>query len=311
MQPFRSEDIFGNWATTLLHIKEDDAICFASLERDLRYLASVGVNGIYTNGTAGEFNEQSESEFERISELTAEICSENAIPYQIGASHTSALIMLRRIRTATRLGPGAIQVIFPDWFALSDSEAVEFLKKCEEAADGIGLVLYNPPHAKRIFSPREIGHLKSRIPSIVGIKVKSKESAWFDEVRKYCEGISVFVPGHFLASSLALGAAGSYSNIACLNPKGAQQWYELTKTSPTKATELESRIRSYLQEFILPFREKYHYSNAALDKLLAAVGGWGSSGTRLKFPYKGVLDADISHLREAAKAMIPEIMVPI
>lgn len=310
MKPLRSDEIFGNWATTLLHINDDESICFKSLEADLRYIASCGVNGIYTNGTAGEFNEQTEAEFKKISELTAEICAEANVPFQIGASHTSVRTMLDRISFAASLRPGAIQIILPDWFPPNDDEAIDFLKKCAESADGIGLVIYNPPHAKRVLAPKEFGYFKSAVDAIVGIKVKSGDESWFEDMREHCGDISVFIPGHFLSTGLANGASGSYSNVACLHPLGAQKWFEMMQTSPDDALELENRIQNYIKEYILPFRENEGYSNAALDKLLAAVGDWGNAGTKLRFPYRGVETARLPLLREAAKREIREIVLP-
>ena len=49
------------------------------------------------------------------------------------------------------------------------------------------------------------------------------------------------------------------------------------------------------------------YSNAALDKLLAAIGGWGPVGTRLRRPYRWIDEAEAVRLRPMARSMMPEL----
>ena len=93
MQPLTSQQISGTWATTLLPINADESIDFGRLTRDLDYLLTTGVDGIYTNGTAGEFYAQTEDEFDRISALVAEKCESAGLPFQIGAGYISAQIL--------------------------------------------------------------------------------------------------------------------------------------------------------------------------------------------------------------------------
>jgi 4-hydroxy-tetrahydrodipicolinate synthase len=227
MKPMEANEIAGNWGTLMLPINEDDRIDFIRLEQNVNYMAGLGLNGIYTNGTAGEFYTQSEEEYIRISELVADRCERNSVPFQIGASHMSPQLSLERIKRAVSYRPSAIQVILSDWFPLKDDEAINCLKQMAEAADGIGLVLYNPPHAKRVLIPEMYGKLKQAVPSLVGIKVAGGDASWYKAMKVYAQGISIFVPGHYLATGYSQGAHGAYSNVACLNPLGAQNWYDL------------------------------------------------------------------------------------
>src|SRR6202044_94839 len=101
-----------------------------------------------TNGTAGEFFAQDEDEFDAIANLLTAACRAVGLACQIGASHPSAQVSRTRIQRAARLRPSAIQVILPDWLPLSWPEVLDAVAGFERAADGIPLVLYNPPHAK-------------------------------------------------------------------------------------------------------------------------------------------------------------------
>lgn len=118
--------------------------------------------------------------------------------------------------------------------------------------------------------------------------------------------LAVFVAGHTLASGRRLGAAGSYSNVACLNPAGAVRWYRLMDDDPEAALDLESRLRRFLDRHIAPLAAA-GYSDPALDKTLAAVGGWAPIGTRLRWPYRWLDESEVPGLRRVARRVVPEL----
>jgi 4-hydroxy-tetrahydrodipicolinate synthase len=209
MRPLSAEQVRGTWATALLPINADESIDFARLAAQVDYLIASGVDGLYTNGTASEFYAQTEDEFDRLQALVAEKCERAELPFQIGVSHTSAQISLARLQRAAALKPGAFQVILPDWLPVAEVEAVAFLQRMAEAAAPVGLVLYHPQHAKRALAPRDYARLKQALPQLVGLKVMDGDERWYADMREQARGLSVFVPGHHLATGMRHGAAGS------------------------------------------------------------------------------------------------------
>lgn len=85
MVPFIHTTLFGNWATT----DKNGGIDYKRPEDEVDVLTASSPNGIYSNGTAGEFYSQSEKEFMQVSELLAEKWISANIPFQIGVSHMS------------------------------------------------------------------------------------------------------------------------------------------------------------------------------------------------------------------------------
>ncbi|RFB83256.1 dihydrodipicolinate synthase family protein [Rhizobium leguminosarum bv. trifolii] len=300
--------IGGNWASLLLPIAADDSIEFDKLGEEIDILIAAGVDGIYSNGTAGEFHNQTEEEFDRIQAMLAERCEAFSMPFVIGACQPDPRIMLDRVRRAAGLGPRAIQVILPDWWPLNDAEAIDFLKRAADAADGVPLILYNPPHAKRVLTPKELGMVCAPVPEVIGIKLADGDDAWYAETRQHLSGLSLFVPGHHLATGVRQGvAAGSFSNVACLSPRGAQIWTVSMRNDIDAALELERRICAFMDAHIVPFRQEFGYSNAALDKLLSAIGNWGPVGARLRFPYRSIDTEEAVRLRRIARSDLPDL----
>ena len=308
MKSLTADQIRGNWVTLLSAWNADESLDLARVAAEIDTLIAMRVDGIYSNGTAGEFHTQTEAEFDQISECLAGKCNAAGMPFQIGVSHMSAQISLERLRRIVSLAPGAIQLILPDWFPLTDSEAEAFLERMADAASGIGLVLYNPPHAKKVLTPAQIGHLAGCVPALVGLKTAGGDDAWFTSMREHIPQLSVFVPGHLLASGFQRGAQGAYSNVACLNPDAAQCWTDQMQTAMAAALELEQRLRRFMDGYITPFTTKQRYCNSACDRFMAVLGGWADVGDRMRWPYRSIPSAEAEHIRPAAQELIPEFM---
>lgn len=308
MRILKWNEISGNWATLLLATDSRGEIDYAKLADEIDVLISAGSCGIYSNGTAGEFYAQTEDEFDRISQLLAEKCEQADVSFQIGVSHMSPQISLERLKRIRHLNPGAVQVILPDWFPVTLEESVAFLQGMEEEADGIGLVLYNPPHAKKQLPPAEWTVVKQQVPTFRGLKVfdQNADTEWYRQVNEHKNGLSVFIPGHRLASGLKSGAHGAYSNMACLNPFAAQKWYELALSDMEAALELEVRINRFMSELIAPFIAVHHYPNHACDRFMALLGGWADVGEKLRWPYRSIPVSNIEPVRQKANVIIPE-----
>lgn len=306
MNKLTAKTLKGNWATLLLPIKPDESIDFTLLRDEIDGLIEAGVDGIYSNGTAGEFHNQTEAEFDQINLILAEKCKKSSIRFQIGCSHPAPVISLERLKRSVYLNPDAVQLILPDWVITSDSEQINFLKKMESEAQEIPLVLYNPPHAKLELKPKDYLKFKDEIPSLIGIKVLSRDEPWVAEMREFASHLSIFVPGHFLAKGVQSGiASGAYSNVACINPVAAQKCWELMKTDLEEALRIEKNILKFFETCIAPY-QKQGYSNPALDKFLAAVGGYIKIPTKLRWPYKWISEDDILSVRKQAKQLIPD-----
>ncbi|PQO43960.1 dihydrodipicolinate synthase family protein [Blastopirellula marina] len=308
MKPLSADQIRGNWATLVVPWTETDALDLDRLSLEIDALIRCQVDGIYSHGTAGEFHTQTEDEFDQVCGLLAARCNAAGMPFQLGVSHMSAQISLERLKRVLPLQPSAVQVILPDWFPLTEEESIRFLARMAETASGVGLVLYNPPHAKRVLRPAQIGRLAAAVPSLIGLKTAGGDDAWFAEMRERIPQLSVFVPGHLLASGFQQGAHGAYSNVACLNPAATQTWTDLMRTDLPAAFEIESRLRAFMSQHIAPFITERKYCNAACDRLLCQIGGWADVGATMRWPYRSIPAAEAARLRPIAAEMLPEFV---
>lgn len=297
----------GTWGSALLPIRPDDSIDFELLGAELDVLLKVGLAGVYTCGTAGEFHTLDEDEFDTLNELVADKSKRIGAAFQIGASHMSGQICLSRIRRARALEPAAIQVILPDWLPLSGVEARAAVEGMVAVADPVPIVLYNPPHAKTVCSAEQLASFANATPGLVGVKVAG-DDAFYRQMATSAPQLSVFAPGHEYAHARRLGAAGSYSNIACLEPAGALAWERQMTEDPEGAETFGARIMDFFACHLVPLRAR-GYSDTALDKVLAAIGGWAPVGTRVRWPYSSAPDEVVAALAPLTRAALPELFM--
>ncbi len=309
MKPLTRVDLRGNWATLLLPIRSDDSIDYDILGAELDVFATALVSGAYSNGTAGEFFSQSEAEFDRINRMLAESCERSGIPFQVGVSQMSPQLSLERLRRSRALEPSGFQLILPDWYPPTMDDVHRFLDVMESTADPIPLVVYNPPHAKRRLVPAEWAEIVERHPGVVGIKVADGDADWYEAMRPVSDKISVFVPGHHLATGLSRGARGAYSNVACLSPRRVRRGGTSSACGiPAEGLKLEARIVSFINEQVMPLITMRKLPNMGADKVMAVAGGWlPGMSTRIRWPYEGAPMDEAKRIGAEARSSLPEL----
>lgn len=167
-------------------------------------------------------------------------------------------------------------------------------------------VLINPPHAKVQLQPKDFELIKEAGIPLVGCKMAGGDKRWYKGMKEDASHLSVFIPGHRLATGISLGAHGAYSNIACLHPEIAQQWYGRMKLDLRCALVLQSRIQIFMSSCVLPYLTEKKYSNQAVDKFVATVDGWTTLSTRLRWPYDGIDEAGMKVIWTACQNLLPE-----
>jgi dihydrodipicolinate synthase/N-acetylneuraminate lyase len=306
MTPLSRSTLRGVWGTALLPLGADDRIDWDRLGIEIDLLAGSDLDGVYAHGTAGEFHTLDEAEWDRVNGMLAAACERAGKPFQIGASHPVPQVTLDRVARSRALAPGAFQVILPDWLPPAERECVAFVQRLAAVADSVPLVLYNPPHAKTVLGPAQLTRLLDAIPSLIGLKVADGDDAWYDAMRPVLDRAAVFVPGHRMASGLARGAQGSYSNVAAMSPDGAARWLAMARTDPVAAAVLENRLSDLFARHIEPLQRE-GYGNPALDKFLVKIGDWCDVGLRVRWPYASIPPDAVAPARRSGRELVPEL----
>lgn len=295
----------GIWGAILLPINQMNQVDWVAFSEQVDIMCASSLHGIYTNGTAAECHNQTDLEFDTLTEIVAEKALKHKKLFQLGVSHTNPRIARERLKRLTCFKPDGFQITLPDWWPPTLNEVKNFTLGMEEVANNIPLILYNPPHAKVLLSLEEIANLREQVSSLVGIKCAGGDQDWYKKSRDLLNNFSVFVPGHTIVFGKPLGANGSYSNVACLSPNGAVMIWNLIESDIDKAVEIERRVNNFMQKHIMPYAKIL--SNTGLDKLLAAAGGWGPISEKLLWPYDSATPEDTKKIAEIAHRELPEL----
>jgi dihydrodipicolinate synthase/N-acetylneuraminate lyase len=306
MNPPRYPLPHGIWGTILLPVDAHDQIDWGALAEELDLLLASGLHGVYANGTAGEFHNQTEAEYERLVQLVADKAHGAGVPFQIGVSNTNPRVARARLRALPPLRPAGAQFTLPDWWAPSPPEVAAFVAGMQDAAQDIPLILYNPPQSKLRLSLAQIAELRGWAPNLIGAKLPGGDADWYAQRRALLPDFSIFVPGHTVAFGRPLGADGAYSNVACLGPRGALLHWRLSQEAPEQARALEGRIQQFMARHVLPLVQTHGLAHPALDKMMAEVGGWGPVGARMLWPYASAPTDAIRNARAALRDLLPE-----
>ena len=294
----------GIWGAILLPIKNNE-IDWVAFEEQVIILCDSNVHGVYTNGTAAECHNQTENEFDKLSDIVSSVAEKKNKKFQLGLSHTNPRVCRERAKRLSKLRPNGFQITLPDWWPPTFQESQNFIKGMQDVVEDIYLILYNPPHAKVVLSLEEISKLNDQTPNLIGIKCAGGDDTWYKNRRALLQSFSVFVPGHSVVFGRPLGANGSYSNVACLSPNGAVMIWDLIDTDYEKAKNIEFRINNFMKTHILPLTPRL--SNTGLDKLLACVGGWGPISEKVLWPYEEASLEEVHKIKIIAKQEIPEL----
>ncbi len=157
----------GNWASLLLPIAPDDSIEFDKLGEEIDILIDAKVDGIYSNGTAGEFHNRDRGGVRQDPSVTGRALQAASMPFVIGACQPDPLIMLNRVRRASALRSRRHS---------GDTARLVAAHRCRsdrlpEPCCGKRLMefrssFYNPPHAKRVLTPKELGVVCASVPGV-------------------------------------------------------------------------------------------------------------------------------------------------
>ena len=294
----------GIWGTILLPIKNNE-IDWVAFKEQVNILCDSNVHVIYTNGKAEECHNQTEDEFDKLSEIVAGIAIKKNKKFQLGLSHTNPRVCRERAKRLKHLKPNGFQVTLPDWWPPTFEESKNFIMGMQEVVESIYMILYNPPHAKVLLTLKEISLLAHQAKNLVGIKCAGGDDSWYQNRRELLKNFSVFVPGHTVVFGKPLGANGSYSNVACLSPNGAVMIWKLIDNDIEKAKNIESRVNNFMKTHIIPLASRL--SNTGLDKLLASVGGWGPISEKVLWPYEGASFEEVKKIKVIAKQDLPEL----
>lgn len=267
------------------------ALCAQRLRRQVQRQMQYG-NGIFCNGTNGEFFVLSREEKLKVTETCIdEVAGKVATVAHIGEISTAATIALGRDVAA--MGVDAVSVIAPYFVPLKQSELIYHYQAIADAVP-VPVYLYNiPARTGNTIEPATARALAAH-PNIVGIKdsAGSYESLkGFLDATRDLSGFDVLSgPDHLAHQGFLDGCSACISGLANFSPEGVSRIWNSFRDG-----DIEASKRA--QDFISDLRRDLYaiaFAPAAVKKATVLLGeDVGESRYPIVFT-----DADIAALKD-------------
>jgi dihydrodipicolinate synthase/N-acetylneuraminate lyase len=134
------ETMRGLYVLTITPFDSENRLDEAAYRENVQYLVSLGVDGIVTTGTNGEFHTTTDEERTRIARLLVEE-TRGTVSTVVGASGVNTAEAISRTRAARDAGADAVMNVVPYYHVLSKDEACQYFEDLYSACPDIGIIV--------------------------------------------------------------------------------------------------------------------------------------------------------------------------
>ncbi len=163
--------ITGILTPNITPVDRDGRVDEDTLRRYVDWLIEKGVDGLYPNGSTGEFIRFTAEERRRIVEVVVDQTA-GRVPVLAGAAEANAKETIAACEAYGAMGVRAVAIVAPFYYRLSDQGVYAYFREIAEAVS-VDVTLYNIPLFASPISVDTVVRLASECPRVVGIKDSS------------------------------------------------------------------------------------------------------------------------------------------
>jgi 4-hydroxy-tetrahydrodipicolinate synthase len=165
----------GVFTPNIVPLDSQGEIHEAELRRYIDWLIAKGINGLYPNGSTGEFTRFTPAERRRIVEIVTDQ-AQGRVPVLAGAAEANVRETLAACDHYASLGVRAVAVVSPYYFKLDQDSIFAYYKDIGDHSP-VDVVLYNIPMFANPIGVATVQRLAESCPRIVAIKDSSGDIA--------------------------------------------------------------------------------------------------------------------------------------
>jgi hydratase-aldolase len=244
---------------------------------NIRKLVRMGVDGIITTGTNGEFFVVNDEELRTISRITVEECQGTRTKVVVGASAVNTEESIRRSRIAMEEGAEGVMNVVPFYQTLTKAEACQYFRDLAEACPGLGIIVYNNPGTtKLLLNDSDFVELQ-KIPTVAGVKMIGADmNLYFNCLRR--TEIPHFPLEQLWSVSHLVGGNGVMASFVYAFPAFMQRWWKAIRGGDVaQAMAYQHQSNEILQEAIIPLAGE-GYNDTSLTKATVNAAGFFKAG---------------------------------
>jgi len=303
------ETFIGPWAGLPVAWTDDDQFDEGTYRGDVASCCEVGVPGVYTGGTTGEFYAMDYDEFQAVARATVEEGHAGGKPVMIGCSSTYTLGAARRAAYAAEIGADAIQVALPFWMEICDDQIVPFFKEVATASGGLPFSVYETTRAKKTLTVDQHRAIKDAVPSYMMVKANADTVGCMPEgCAALSKFINVFVGEDKWGKLGRTGAMGCCSSVVYWNPYVTLPLWQQVRQGDWPSVDATCGRLSELMTFLGATFGPKGFTDTAFDRLGGVASGFLKTSLRSRGPYPSCTREDVETLRRWYQDHFPEML---
>ncbi len=281
----------------------------ATYRADIQRCCAIGIPGVYTAGTTGEFYAMEFDEFQAIARATVEVGHRHKVPVAIGCTSTYTMGAARRAAFAAEIGADAIQVALPFWMEVGDEQVVPFFKEVAAAAPGLALSVYETKRTKKVLTAVQHRQIHAAVPQYVMLKANAGTLGYSPEgCKELSDIVNVFVSETKFASLGRLGAAGGCSAMVFWFPRYIAELWRRVEAKDWAEADRRCTVLAEMLTFIVAEFEGRGFTDTALDRMGGRLCPYLATGLQGRGPYPSPTEADVAILRRWCEKREPALL---
>jgi|SRR5690625_117525 len=222
---------------------KDGEVDLKSFERHLQFLKENNIQAFIINGTTGESSTLTDFEKRQTIEVAVKVADKD-IPVIAGTGSNDTKATIDATLEAQELGVDGVLIITPYYNKTTQKGALAHFRAIADAVVDLPIILYDVPARTGMSLAVETVAELSKHPNIVGLKDATGDLTHLTRMMSVVNEDFAFYGGNddIALPFYALGGHGLISVVANVVPKEHQRLYELSKTNPNQAAELNQLL---------------------------------------------------------------------
>ena len=270
-----------------------------AFRENTRRLCDVGVHGIATTGTFGEFHTIPWIDHQRlIKALVEEVKGD--VKTVVGCSAENTDEAIKKMKFAEDHGADAVMNVPPYYQRVTNDECVRYFQDIAEACPEIGIVVYNNPHTAKILVNAEMFKQIAEVPTVCGSKEIVRDFSHLMQIVRTTNLVHMHVDSLFVPLMM-WGGKGVFSLSPVLTkPKLVLATYEACLRGDwEKAIKLQNEINDF-SAFAWKFFQGYSW--ICVTKAVVNAFGFINAG----YPRRPFIPPPENLQEKAKKALLDE-----
>ncbi len=244
--------------------------------KNVRRLVEIGVDGIITTGTNGEFFVVNEEELREIARITVEECRSKAMSI-IGASAVNTQESLRRSQIAMEEGADGVMNVIPFYQKLSKNEVYQYFEDLAKHCPDVGIIAYNNPMTTKVLLDDDDFVRLQEIPNFCGSKMIGADVALYLNCLRRTN-LRHFPLEQMWSISRYIGGNGVMASFIYAFPDFMLKWWKaIREGNASKAVAMQKQCNEILQEAVLVLARE-GYNDTSLTKATVDAAGFFQAG---------------------------------